>query len=773
MLRTPLPSLVLTWLLFTSAPAQVDSFRPLGQFLVPGGGSAEILSVSPDGNTLVYTSAETESIGLVDISVPSLPMLIGEEISVADEGEPTSAAISPNGKFAFVAVQKSYLEEDERPFVLPGNLLVIRLRDGRRVNDIRIGPGPDSVAATEIDGETVVVVAIENEPIIVDEKGKLLDEDAPGDPRDVSDVGYVQVIRVNFRDIHNSPVHTVHLPDAATLEGLGLAFPEDPQPEFVSIHDDHLVAVSLQENNGIAIIDISDPSSPELVRVFPLGKVSDRLADLVEDEQILLTDTYPADVVDVELAGARFPDAIAWTPDGQAIVSADEGEVNFSGGRGFSIWSPEGDFLWDDGGEVEAHAVVLGHYPEGRSENKGVEMEGVATGRFGGKDFAIVCSERGSFVVVYDITDPTAPVLVQVLPTGIAPEGVKTIPSRNLFLTADEGDDGNGSISFYEGMSGLYEPPVTRPVIYSETVAWSALSGLAASPLNPDVLYSVPDSALISEIYKIEVGTPHVPLTLVAPVTLDGERVTYDLEGIVVDTSILAPVDAGFWLACEGDGDFGEEGHLPNLLVQVNASGEVLREIALPVEIEPLEEPADATGTVRSNGFEGVTLSEDGRYLLAAIQRGFSGEPEVDGVLYTRIGRYDLLDETWEFFLYPLEATSISGDWIGLSEITQLGSDVYAVIERDKQFGAAATIKRIYTFSLAGVAPFEGPLAADSDLTGQVISKTLLADIVEEFAPFEKIEGLAKTIAGNFWALLDNDGGELESRFVDLGALDS
>lgn len=748
--------------------AQVDSFKPLGRFLVPGGGSAEIISVSPDGNRVVYSNAETGTVGIVDISVPTAPILIGDEVDVEDEGEPTSAVYSPDGKFIFVGVQKSYLEEDERPFVYPGNLLVLRARDGRRVGDIRIGPGPDSVAATEINGKTVVVVAIENEPIVVDEKGKLTDDDEPGNPGDISDVGYVQVITVDSRFFRKSVVKTVMMPDKATLESLGLLFPDDPQPEFVDITSNGMVVVSLQENNGMAIIDINDPMNPVVTKVFSLGTVGDRLADLSEDEQIALTETYPLDVASEDFAGARFPDAIAWNSDGTAIVSADEGEMNFSGGRGFSLWSPDGDFLWDDGGEIESYAVALGHYPEGRSENKGVEMEGVDTGIYGSKEFAFVCSERGSFIVVYDITDPTAPVFVQVLPTGIAPEGVKALPSRNLFMTADEGDDGNGSISFFEGMSGMYVPSADQPTIMSSTTSWSALSGLAASTTNASVLYSVPDNALLSEIYKIEVGAGIAPLTKVADVTKSGEKAAYDLEGIAIDTSIIAPADAGYWLANEGDGDFGEPDHNPNLLVQVNASGEVLLEIALPVEVEPLEAPADNTGTVRGNGFEGVTVSSDGRYLLAAIQRGYNGEPEVDGVKYTRIGRYDLVDNVWDFFLYPLEETVIDGDWIGLSEITNLGGDVYAVIERDKQFGAAATVKKVYSFSLSGVSAFNGVLEDTSDLTGKVISKTEVADLLEDFSPFEKIEGLTKTIAGDLWALLDNDGGELESRFVKV-----
>ncbi len=129
----------------------------------------------------------------------------------------------------------------------------------------------------------------------------------------------------------------------------------------------------------------------------------------------------------------------------------------------------------------------------------------------------------------------------------------------------------------------------------------------------------------------------------------------------------------------------------------------------------------------------------------------------------------------WTFFLYPLEPTAVSGDWIGLSEITQLGGDRFAVIERDKQFGSAARLKRVYAFSLDGLVPFDGPVpegTTGEQIAGSVIRKALIADVVEEFAPFEKVEGLTVTRSGKLWACLDNDGGGFEPRLVRVDRLD-
>ncbi|MCB9889963.1 MAG: hypothetical protein H6836_10355 [Planctomycetes bacterium] len=47
--------------------------------------------------------------------------------------------------------------------------------------------------------------------------------------------------------------------------------------------------------------------------------------------------------------------------------------------------------------------------------------------------------------------------------------------------------------------------------------------------------------------------------------------------------------------------------------------------------------------------------------------------------------------------------------------------------------------------------------------------KKLAYDVRDAFVPYEKIEGLALTRRNHLWVGLDNDGGEVESRLIDLG----
>ncbi len=742
---------------------QIDSFAPLSTYVVPGGGVAEIVSATPDGNWLAYTDSSAESIGLVDISDPSSPSLA---TTIPVDGEPTAVSITPDGAWAVAAVNTSVLEEGAPPEVNPGLLYVVALPSGEIAGTLEIGNGPDSVATSVIDGQLYAVVAIENEPIVVDGDGNQTDDEDPGLDGDISGPGYVQIIALNESDLASSTITDVMF-NEVEMSNAGLYFAGDPQPEFVDISGDGHVAVSLQENNGIAVVHVT---TGEVDGIFSTGVVSDRPADLVEDDAISFTDTYPADVSEEPFAGSRFADAIAWSADSSTIYSADEGEFNFTGGRGWSIWSwapsGQGSFVWDDGGAFEATSVGYSHYPESRSENKGTEVEGIEVGTYGDKTFVFVGSERGSFVGVYEMIDATTPVWVQLLPTGVSPEGLLAITSRDLFVTSDEV---SGTISIFEGVEGVWEGDIGSPTIRSAGVdePWAALSGLAASSSDATVLYAVPDNAMPSEIYMIQItGDGVASLESMGAITMDGSPVPYDLEGIAVDTSDAAPDESvGFWLASEGNADFGEDSYRANTLVQVDASGAVLQEVLLPAEIDSPE-----SGLIRGNGFEGVAISDDGAYLLAAIQRQYTDDAENGGVLYTRIARYDIANGTWEFFLYPLNEAPEDA-WVGLSEITNLGGDVYAVIERDNQLGGAAEIKKVYSFTLDGLTPYDGLVTADADLSGAVVEKTETFDVLEAFTPFEKVEGLAMDANGDVWSVLDNDGGEFKSVLVNLGQI--
>lgn len=98
------------------------------------------------------------------------------------------------------------------------------------------------------------------------------------------------------------------------------------------------------------------------------------------------------------------------------------------GTRSFSIWNAEtGAQVWDSGADFES--ITAGAFPlnfnsthdandfDSRSDNKGVEPEGIAVGEIEDRTYAFVGLERVGGVIIYDITVPTAPVFIEYLNT--------------------------------------------------------------------------------------------------------------------------------------------------------------------------------------------------------------------------------------------------------------------------------------------------------------------------------------------------------------------
>ncbi len=112
---------------------------------------AEIVSVTDDGMTLVYTDSEQENIGFVDITDPSSPVAAG---TVALTGEPTSVAILGGLAVAGINTSADYVNTS-------GELVAIDIATKTIVKTWALGGQPDSVAVSP-DGK-YVVVAIENE----------------------------------------------------------------------------------------------------------------------------------------------------------------------------------------------------------------------------------------------------------------------------------------------------------------------------------------------------------------------------------------------------------------------------------------------------------------------------------------------------------------------------------------------------------------------------------------------------------------------------------
>ena len=337
----------------------------------------EILDVSADGMTLIYSDSPTEQIGFINLADPANPVAAG---TLAVGGEPTSVAV--NGTFALVGVNTS------TDFVnTSGSLAVVNIATQTIVTTIDLGGQPDSVAVSP-DG-TFAAIAIENER---DED--LNDGDIAAFPQEPA--GFLAVVNMSDADPANWTVSNVD------MTGLADIAPTDPEPEYVDINNNNVAVVTLQENNHIAIVDLA---TGEVTNHFSAGTLDLTGIDTVEEDIIDQSSSLSAVV--------REPDGVTWIND-TYFATADEGDMD-GGSRSFTIFDTEGNLFFTSGETLDQWAARIGHYPEGRSENKGVEPENAEVGIFGADRYLFVNSERASIIFVYDVADPTRPVLKQIL----------------------------------------------------------------------------------------------------------------------------------------------------------------------------------------------------------------------------------------------------------------------------------------------------------------------------------------------------------------------
>lgn len=658
--------------------------------------SAEIISASSDGMTLIYTDSPLGVVGLIDLTDPKAPKALG---NIAVGGEPTTAKIIGGTAFAGVNTSADFVNTS-------GKLVSIDLATKAVTAECELGGQPDSVAAAK-DG-SFLAIAIENER----------DEDLNDGELPQLPAGYVVKLPIKDGAIDCGGLQKIDMTGLAAVGG------DDPEPEFVDINDAGEIVVTMQENNHIAVIG----ADGAIVSHFGAGAVDLDGIDTKRDGKLDFT---------AKRDGAlREPDGVKWL-DADHFAVANEGDYE-GGSRSWTIFKKDGTVIYESGASLEHAIATIGHYPEGRSKTKGVELESVEFAQFGDTRMGFVASERGSIIGVYDLTDPAAPVLKQMLPSGVSPEGMVAIPDRNLFVTANEVDFvEDGGLRAHVMVYELQDAPAAYPMITSagtETpLGWGALSGLAADPAEAGKLYAVSDSVYgaMPMIYTIDATQTPAKITNGLLVTRDGAAAQkLDLEGIASDG------EGGFWLASEGRSDR----LIPHAIYHVNDKGEIKQEIALPTELLANE--------IRF-GFEGITVAGD--WLWMAVQREWKDDPK--GMV--KLVAYNTAEEKWGAVHYPLDAPG-DGAWMGLSEITVNGDWVY-IVERDNQVGAAAATKKIYRVKAADMVP------VDLGGTLPVMAKELVRDLMPDLAVLngltaEKVEGFAIDAAGTGWVVTDNDG---------------
>ena len=562
--------------------------------------SAEIVALTPDGKTAVYADSLGGGLGFVDITVPASPKPGGW---MALEGEPTSVALFED---------KALVACDDGNY--SGHLDVVNLRERKVERTLSLPGQPDAISVSP--DKQFAAVVIENES----------QKNFPEPP-----AGSLVIFK-----LIGAP--ETWSQSTVNLTGLAQVHPEDPEPEYVSINDHNIGAVTLQENNHIVLVDLA---KAEVSGHFSAGA------------QNLAGGEVP-----------REPDSVAWCSAG--IATADEGDWK-GGGRSFTVYSEKGKVLYNSGKLTEQLAKNLGQYPEHRSELRGSEPESIMVTRFGERELLLVGCERSNLVHLFEMKG-AQPHYRQSLYTSAGPESLAASPQRGLLVLASEVDKPKKNLRSYLTIYQLGAPHEDHHIV-SNGIPWAALSGLTATA--PGELVTIGDKALYpNQLLTLDTGsgTPTITNSVIVR-RPTGEPTSFDLEGVAKANG------GGYWLVAEGNKK------QPHKLLRVTDDGTLAEQIRLPDEVNK---------QVGKRGMEGV--AEVDKVVYVAFQSPWKNDPEGMG----RLGRYHPDTRKWEFALYPLSKDCY------LSGLSRGPEGSVAVLERDKLGREKAAHKAVYTIDRWG-----------------------------------------------------------------------
>jgi len=442
-----------------NAGAHPITIVPMGEYRTGmlDEGAAEIPAFDPVSKRIFVVNGADKAIDILDMSNPSELTKTGAmDLSIWGKGA-NSVAIK-NGIVA-VAVENT----DKQA---PGQAVFFDT-DGTFISAVTVGALPDMIKFSP-DGK-YVLVANEGEP------NDAFTNDPEGSVSIISMAGGAQNLSASdVRTVDFKFLNDGKLPYGMRTSNPGTSrVAQDVEPEYIAVSKDSKTAyVSLQENNAVAIIDIetasvkrvaglgfkdhsvhafdaSDKDGKINIRTWPvMGMYMPDTIDAINidgKDWILIAnegdsrdyDGYSEEtrVGKLTLDPVAFPTASTLQKDenlGRLKTTTAQGDIDFDGdvdviysygARSFSVLDADGEMVFDSGDAFEQ--ILAANYPnvfnssdtenysrDNRSDDKGPEPEGIASGYVNGTPYAFIGLERQGGFMVYDLTNPTNPQFV-------------------------------------------------------------------------------------------------------------------------------------------------------------------------------------------------------------------------------------------------------------------------------------------------------------------------------------------------------------------------
>lgn len=471
-------------------------FTQIGSIGLDGGETAaEISAYDPKTKKLFVINAVKSAIDIVDMSDP-YNLVYESELSIAQYGSGVNSVAVKNGLLA------AAVESD--PKTAPGKVVVWNTSDLSERAVVPVGALPDMVAFSR-DGK-FIVTANEGEPsedYTIDPNGSVSIIKVPGFTAATLDFTAFNAQATSLRSKGFRTPGLVSTTLAQDTEPEYVAISDDSKTAWVTLQENNAVAkidlharkiekifiLGFQRHNLASnAFDPSDRNSgvmfgtfpvkgmylPDAISAFQCGGAPFFITANEGDSRLRPTsdDALPpleegelfneeARVKDVELDTIAFPNAALLRQDaqlgrlkitntlGDTDGDGDYDELYSFGTRSFTIRNGHSNqVIYESGNALEKYLLQQKPhlYDDGRSDDKGAEPEAVTVGKIGPRTLAFVGLERADAVVVVDVTQPNAPVYLQVLETGDAPEGLLFIPAhespirKSLLVSSCEGD---------------------------------------------------------------------------------------------------------------------------------------------------------------------------------------------------------------------------------------------------------------------------------------------------------------------------------------------
>ncbi len=278
-----------------------------------GEGAAEISSYDPISQRLAIVNAASTTVDILDISDINNPTLI-TQIDATEYGNGANSVVVAKGGVLAVAIENEVGTD-------PG-LVAFFDMEGTFISQVTVGVLPDMLAITP--DSTKILVANEGEPnddYTIDPEGSVSVITLPAD---VSTISQSDVLMLDFNDFDTDSAALVA--SGVRIFGPGASVSQDLEPEYITVAKDGSKAfVALQENNALAVIDLSvDP--PVISAIAPLGFKNHAL---VENAIDISDRDGGINITRWPLFGMYQPDAIASFEIGgmNYVVSANEGDA--------------------------------------------------------------------------------------------------------------------------------------------------------------------------------------------------------------------------------------------------------------------------------------------------------------------------------------------------------------------------------------------------------------------------------------------------------------